>query len=414
MPAVRFDGVTKRYRLGQARLSLPQQARRWIRGAEDGHESFTALEDVSFDIARGASVALVGANGAGKTTILKLMAGITRPTAGRVHVSGRLTALIELGAGFHGDLTGRENVFLYGALLGLSRAHVRSCFDDIVQFAELDQFIDTPVKRYSSGMLVRLGFAVATSVEPDVLLVDEVLAVGDAAFSLKCLARVEALRRRGVTLVFVSHNPYLVRAACQSAFYLRRGRLVVEGTTEDVLRAYDRDVLHATALGESWSVTPAGASNASSPRVVDVELFADGLPVGPLAVHSQAALEVRLHCQTPATAAPVHVAVDLIRADDLLCTTLRSAEAGGPLRVGPDTSTISVHVNKLRLTSGTYRAEAYLLAANGVVLLTPVGARSAWFTVTGRGLAATNDAGIFEPDVHWTQQDVSQTAGALP
>ena len=190
MNAVTFEGVSKRYRLGLTRTSLPSLAAEWVRGAlrpgpraSKGDDVLWALNDVSFSVRRGESLALVGPNGAGKTTILKLLANITKPTAGRVHVAGRLSALIELGAGFHPDLTGRDNVFLNGAILGIRRTEIQRRFDDIVDFSGLEHFIDTPVKRYSSGMIVRLGFAVASCIDPDVLLVDEVLAVGDAAFS---------------------------------------------------------------------------------------------------------------------------------------------------------------------------------------------------------------------------------------
>ena len=164
---------------------------------------------MSFELSEGESLALVGANGAGKTTILKLLANITKPTLGSIDIDGQLSALIELGAGFHPDLTGRENIFLNGSILGLNRKQIASQLDEIIAFSELEKFIDTPVKRYSSGMVVRLGFAVASCINPEILLVDEVLAVGDASFQQKCLERIRSLIRCGTSIIFVSHNFYL-------------------------------------------------------------------------------------------------------------------------------------------------------------------------------------------------------------
>jgi lipopolysaccharide transport system ATP-binding protein len=208
---VRFENVSKRYRLGLARTSLPSLAQAALKQALAGRagkqaqaREFWALQDVSFELHAGESLALIGRNGAGKTTILKLLANITQPTSGRVETFGQLSALIELGAGFHPDLTGRENVYLNGTILGLSRREIDLHYDEIVEFAELAQFIDTPVKRYSSGMTVRLGFAVASCLTPDILLVDEVLAVGDASFQQKCMARIRELLKNGTSIIFIS------------------------------------------------------------------------------------------------------------------------------------------------------------------------------------------------------------------
>ena len=227
---IRFENVSKQYKLGLTRTSLPalisgniRKLKKGSSQADVGDQDFWALRDVSFELKESESLALVGANGAGKTTILKLLANITKPTSGVIETSGSLSALIELGAGFHPDLTGRENIFLNGAILGLGRQTIADRFDEIVDFAELERFIDTPVKRYSSGMIVRLGFAVASCVEPDILLVDEVLAVGDAAFQQKCLKRIHDLVDAGTSIIFVSHNFYLVQAVCDTALYLHKG-----------------------------------------------------------------------------------------------------------------------------------------------------------------------------------------------
>ncbi|MEZ4618584.1 MAG: ABC transporter ATP-binding protein [Caldilineaceae bacterium] len=245
---IRFEGVSKRYRLGLTRTSVPALIRNKLKNSLQGGDSqsaaaqtFWALQDVSFALQPGESLALVGANGAGKTTILKLLARITKPTAGTIQRNGTLSALIELGAGFHPDLTGRENVFLNGTILGIDRRTLSRRFDEIVAFSELDHFIDTPVKRYSSGMVIRLGFAVASCIEPEILLVDEVLAVGDAAFQQKCLKRIRTLIDNGTSIVFVSHNFYLVQAVCNQALYLQRGQVKELGATKEVI-AYEQDL----------------------------------------------------------------------------------------------------------------------------------------------------------------------------
>ena len=206
------------------------------------HEPFWALRDVSFDVEQGQGVGIIGPNGAGKSTALKILARIVRATAGHVHIKGRVTPLIEVGAGFHPDLTGRENVYLNAAVLGLRRSEVRSRFDSIVEFAELAQFIDTPAKRYSTGMLMRLGFAVAAHLNPDILLVDEVLAVGDMAFQRKCLEAIRELRRRGTTILFVSHSMEAVSSLCNRVLLMDHGQIAASGPPDAVITQYRRHV----------------------------------------------------------------------------------------------------------------------------------------------------------------------------
>jgi lipopolysaccharide transport system ATP-binding protein len=204
---------------------------------------------VSFEIPRGQAVGIVGDNGAGKSTILKILSGIMKPTVGEMTVRGRLSALIEVGAGFHPDLTGRENVFLNGAILGMTRAEIRRKFDEIVEFSGLAEFIDTPVKRYSSGMFARLGFSVAAHVDPDVLIVDEVLSVGDYLFQRKCMERMAAVLQGGATVIFVSHNLRAVTDLCSRALLLSHGRLLADGPSADVLQQYMQAGIDAGANG---------------------------------------------------------------------------------------------------------------------------------------------------------------------
>jgi len=205
-------------------------------------ELVTALDDVTFNVSTGTTVGVIGENGSGKSTLLKLVAGISKPTAGRIAVHGKVSALIELGAGFHPEITGRENVFINGIMLGLTKKEIAAKFDDIVRFAELEPFIDAPVKTYSSGMYMRLGFSVAINVNPDILLIDEVLAVGDAAFVPKCLDRIDDFRRRQKTILFVSHDLSTVEKVCDRVIWLRGGRVMTIGEPKRVVDAYLQDV----------------------------------------------------------------------------------------------------------------------------------------------------------------------------
>jgi len=204
----------------------------------DFQEEFWALQDVSFSIKQGERVGIIGRNGAGKSTLLKILSRITEPTTGRITIKGRVASLLEVGTGFHSELSGRENIYLNGAILGMSREEINRKFDEIVAFAEVERFLDTPVKRYSSGMYVRLAFAVAAHLEPEILIVDEVLAVGDASFQKKCLGKMESAGKEGRTIFFVSHNMDAVTKLCSRGLFLRSGKLVDDGTPSDVIRRY--------------------------------------------------------------------------------------------------------------------------------------------------------------------------------
>jgi len=254
MAVIEFENVRKAYRRGYGRGSLrdaiPEMFGRLVgQGNRDNGNLLWALDGVSFEVKAGETLGLIGPNGAGKTTILKLLSRVTRPTSGRIAVKGRMSALIELGAGFHPDLTGRENVYLNAAILGLKKQEIDRKFDQIVEFAELEDFIDTPVKRYSSGMYVRLGFAVAAHVDPDVLLIDEVLAVGDHMFKDKCVQRINEFREAGKTMIIVSHNKEMIQKLCTRTIFLYKGRVVYEGETQKAL-----DLYHTGYAGEALRV----------------------------------------------------------------------------------------------------------------------------------------------------------------
>ena len=206
--------------------------------SRDQTEEFWALKDVSFEVKQGERVGIIGRNGAGKSTLLKILSRITEPTTGRIEISGRVASLLEVGTGFHPELTGRENIYLNGAILGMSKHEIRSKFDEIVAFAEIEKFLDTPVKRYSSGMYVRLAFAVAAHLEPEILIVDEVLAVGDAQFQKKCMGKMEHVAKEGRTVLFVSHNMQAINSLCNKTILLRNGKIERQGSTQIVIEDY--------------------------------------------------------------------------------------------------------------------------------------------------------------------------------
>ncbi len=236
-------------------------------------EAIWALKDIAFDVQSGEVVGLIGRNGAGKSTLLKILSEITYPTEGRVEIRGRVGSLLEIGTGFHPELTGRENIFLNGAILGMTRAEIRRKFDEIVAFAEVTKFIDTPVKRYSSGMYVRLAFAVAAHLEPEILLVDEVLAVGDAQFQKKCIGKMgDVAKSEGRTILFVSHNMAAIEALCDRCLLLQGGRLAADGTTDRVVLQYQ--ALTASGGGETIDLTShAGRRRNSIPMMKQVTLL---------------------------------------------------------------------------------------------------------------------------------------------
>src|SRR5215471_8971494 len=235
---IRADAVSRRFRV-RARGTNTLKSAALLRSRSRPVDVW-ALRDVSFAVEPGSALALIGRNGSGKSTLLRIIAGIIKATEGRVGVGGRVGTLLELGAGFHPDFTGRENVYLNGSILGLKRAYIRERFDDIVGFAELEDFIDVPVRTYSSGMFMRLGFAVASHVDADILLLDEVFAVGDGAFQRKCIERILEFKRGGGTIVFVSHDAAAVERLCERAIMLREGVVTFDGPTHEALGAYHR------------------------------------------------------------------------------------------------------------------------------------------------------------------------------
>ncbi|MGD0458151.1 MAG: ABC transporter ATP-binding protein [Terriglobia bacterium] len=260
-PAITIENLGKRYTIGHQRArndgmrhaieGAIRAPLAWLRACRQNklqQVDFWALKDVSFQIKQGEVVGIIGRNGAGKSTVLKLLSRITIPTEGRIRIDGRVACLLEVGTGFHYELTGRENIFLNGAILGMTRAEIIRKFDEIVAFSEIEEFLDTPVKRYSSGMYVRLAFAVAAHLEPEILLVDEVLAVGDAAFQKKCLGKMGSFAQSGRTVLFVSHNMEAIRSLCQRVVWLKEGRLHKDGEADEIVEAYFNNISNERAF----------------------------------------------------------------------------------------------------------------------------------------------------------------------
>jgi lipopolysaccharide transport system ATP-binding protein len=272
-PIIEFQHVSKCFTLDTYRPRSIQETlvQAFQRSRAARAEELWALRDVSFQVARGETVGLIGANGSGKSTVLKLISQIIYPSSGVISVQGRVAALLELGAGFHPDLSGRENIYLNGSILGLNRRYIRRQLDEIVAFAELERFIDMPIRNYSSGMLMRLGFAVATAFQPDILLIDEVLAVGDQAFQDRCLRRIAEIQRRGATIILVSHDLGSVQRLCRRVVWLEEGCVRADGDTDEVIARYLQSLWTVEQEKRDTAIT----DEASEPPTADAEAAQD-------------------------------------------------------------------------------------------------------------------------------------------
>ncbi len=364
-----------------------------------------ALRDVSLQVAPGEAVGLVGRNGSGKTTLLKLVSGIFKPTSGRVAAGGRVGSLLELGAGFHLDFTGRENVYLNGSIHGLSRSRVRELMDEIVSFAELESFIDLPVRTYSSGMYMRLGFSVAAHIEADVLLLDEVFAVGDEAFQRKCFGKIHEFKRRGGTIVFVSHDAQAVERLCDRAVLLRQGEIAFDGPTHDAIARYRRLLAEDSSPDElsaglrEWG---SGEAQVLSARLLDADgderrQFAAGEP-----------LVVQLRLQAEADVAPPRLSLEL-RDDDgvvLGSASVGTDDLGWDGRAGE--RELRFEIDRLPLAEGRFHLRCALVDAGGGRLLHSLEDAVQFFVLpTGAERGAVLLAG------RWSMQEI-ETSAPIP
>ena len=376
------------------------------------NETFQALKDVSFSVARGSTVGVIGRNGSGKSTALKLVAGITKPTSGSVKVDGRISALIELGAGFHPEISGRENVFINGIMLGLSKREVEERFDDIVDFAELREFIDAPVKTYSSGMYMRLGFAVAIHVDPDVLLVDEVLAVGDEGFTHKCLDKFGEFHRRGKTVLIVTHSLGLVERLCDHVVWLDGGEKQLEGDPKRVVGAYltaveqtEKRQMAATTAKAVQNATPAepvgdmfqateGRWGSREVEIVAVDLLG---PAGEpsFVFHTGDAVSIKLRVKAAEPTNDFVFGVSAFNADGVCCFgTNTSIEDMTSDRIDGD-GEVTFALDSLDLVEGTYKLDVAVHRRDGA----PYDYHRLLYTF--RVKSRTHDVGIFRPRHRW-------------
>jgi ABC-type polysaccharide/polyol phosphate transport system ATPase subunit len=423
MNAIEVRGVTKTYRRYGRRkqfgtLKSALLSGRGLRELRPD-ETLEALKGVSFDVAAGRTFGIVGRNGSGKSTMLKLIAGIGKPTTGTVDIHGRVSALIELGAGFHPEISGRENVYINGMMLGLSKRDVADRFDDIVAFAELQDFIEAPVKTYSSGMYMRLGFAVAIHVDPDVLLVDEVLAVGDEAFTHKCLDKFAEFRRRGRTVVLVTHSLDLVSRFCDEALWLDAGVARVHGDPRRVIDAYLLDVAKAedAALRRAASDTPPTPSEpAETPQrpeappdmfraiegrwgsreveITNVELFS-GNGHGAHVFQSGDPLEVRMRVRANQPVADVVFGVGIFNAEGVCCYGTNTRIDGATEGTLSGTGEVRFAIDHLDLVDGTYKVDVAAHRENGA----PYDYHRLLYTI--RVSSRLKEAGIFRPPHRW-------------
>jgi ABC-type polysaccharide/polyol phosphate transport system ATPase subunit len=345
--ALAVNDLWKSYRLYHERNQYLKAA--ILKGRRARYEEFWALKGIDFEVPTGSTFGVIGSNGSGKSTLLKTLAGILQPEKGSVEIEGRVSALLELGAGFHPELSGQENVYLNGAILGLSKKEITARFDDIVEFAGIADFIDTPVKNYSSGMFVRLGFAVAAHVEPDVLLIDEVLSVGDESFQRRCAEKIDEFRRDGRTIVFVSHGLGQVEQLCQEVAWIEKGELRMLGPAAQVISAYQGDSHEAARVeGEQGSRWGSGEA-----QIVGVSLLdADGNNGTLLTTHERATIGVDVTAHTPLQDTVVVVRIDSLTGGTIWETSTRRNGRTIGLIDGP--ASVKIAIPSLPLLEGVY------------------------------------------------------------
>ena len=367
-PSIRIEQISKRYRIGALRhdySTLRDRIAGMFRRPHGAakHSEIWALRDINLEVAQGEALGLIGHNGAGKSTLLKILSRITEPTEGRAILHGRVASLLEVGTGFHPELTGRENIFLNGAILGMSRDEIRRNFDAIVAFAEIEKFIETPVKRYSSGMYVRLAFAVAAHLTPEILLVDEVLAVGDIEFQRRCLGRMNEVARSGRTVVFVSHNLASIEALCSRTVLMSRGQVEAEGPTRNVLARYLSKRGAAAVLDLSAFPEREGAGRA---RITGMEILdADGSePTDVLLFRKSFRVRLFFHAHERVQGASFGFGFLTNGGERIFIT--ESWENGKTFDLEPGDGSIDCVIEAPNVVPGTYRFELWISDVPGV------------------------------------------------
>ena len=347
-----FEGVSKRYLVQRERegdASLHPWLRK-LKALRRPREEFWALRDVSFAVERGETLGIIGHNGAGKSTMLKLLANITSPTTGRIVINGRLSALIEVGSGFHPELTGRENIFLNGAILGMRRREIAAKLDSITDFAGVRPFLDVPVKRFSSGMYVRLGFSIAAHLDPDILLLDEVLAVGDAAFQEKCLDRIEELKKFGTTIVFISHDLAAVERICDRVILMRRGQISADGAPRNVIASY-QERADASTLNVQQSALADGRA------MIEKLSFQTADGRGAAVFNTGSYLAARIDFIARESIPDAVLEIIIATPDRNAVCHLTTEVSGGDIRVAPGQNALTFECSELALLPGIYYAD---------------------------------------------------------
>ncbi|HET7705030.1 MAG TPA: ABC transporter ATP-binding protein [Thermoanaerobaculia bacterium] len=352
-PAVRASGLTKHY----AVYRRPADRLIEILSRRSRHKTFTALQDVTFEVEAGETVGVIGQNGAGKSTLLKLLCGVTQPTSGTLHTQGTIASILELGTGFHPEFTGRDNAGLNAAILGLSAEQVKAALPAIIEFSELGSFIDQPVKTYSSGMYMRLAFSVAVNVDPDILVIDEALAVGDGHFQKKCIDRIREFQEKGKTILFCSHALYYVTSICNRTLWLDHGRAMRYGPSVDVVHEYERFLLerdrsHPASEPAEPTVTPV--------RIAEIEVLdPSGQRTREFRRGDDIVVRLRIASENPAQ--PIHVIVGVSRsADDLQCFAVGTHQDGLPPLSGRAEYELHLSLSDVPLQRGDYSIIAYV------------------------------------------------------
>jgi len=397
LPMIKVKGVSKRYRLGERRghnslretiiAKIKQPLGRFhshnYNGSDDNRVHLWALRDVTFEVMPGDVLGIIGRNGGGKSTLLKILSGITHPTEGEAELYGRVGSLLEVGTGFHPELTGRENIFLNGAILGMKRAEIAKKFDEIVDFSRVEKFLDTPVKRYSSGMYVRLAFAVAAHLEPEILLVDEVLSVGDIEFQNKCLGKMGEIARGGRTVLFVSHNMLAVEALCKSAIFLDAGELKIAGRPRDVVSAYTKLITAAGAMFADLR-DHSGRRREATPAMTEVSVAGTGAEPSVIRMGDNVAIVVKF--KSPTAIRPCcgfTIKTDrgerIFHVSDRYSNQLSTAAA-------TDSGTLTCSLNGLPLMPGRYLLDLWLEDFSPSMPFFDMVADACWFEVSAADL----------------------------
>ena len=356
MPAIEMEGIWKRYltKKQAAWTVLRLMMDRGKKKGKDGKNLFWALRDISFTVKPGEALGIIGPNGAGKTTLLRLLGHIATPTRGRLNTKGRIGALINLGAGFHPELTGRENIFLNGVILGMSRKEIAGKFDSIVEFSGLKDVLDRPVKRYSSGMYARLGFSVAIHLDPDILLVDEVLAVGDMQFQKKCYQRMWDLVSRDRAVVFVSHNLWAVKQICNRVMFLKDGQIQYMGTPDEAIRAYEGYIYSDEGRAPQHIEMPYADTTETTVILEDIRLSDGNKELGKQ-IEMMKPLNIRFHFRKSNSLNPVAFNVGFIRDDGLHCCSIFSDEANCMAHSDMKEGYVEVRFPNVLLLPASYR-----------------------------------------------------------